>query len=197
MNEAVKIEQRKNVFTNFSDELKEEKIDGKIYLMATPVNEHIDVQENISTIFNNYFRQNKKRCRSRIEARLDFNITNYFRPDVMVFCYDNNKDIPIIVVEVLSISTRDKDLGVKMKKYAQLGIKEYWVVTWEIQSIDIYLLGDDGKYEQYKSYARFTEEDILNEDEGEEDTEEIITEFSPVSIPELKIKLEDVFYFVT
>jgi len=179
-----------------SDDLfKEEKIDGKIYLMATPCDEHIDVQFNICSIFNEYFKRNKKRCRARSEAQLKINWANYFEPDIMVFCFDTNKNIPLIIIEVLSKSTRDRDLGMKMKKYALFGIKEYWIVDWLNLSIDIYILTNEKKYEFYKSYSHFIPKDlsnILSEDEKKE----AVKEFSPVSIPELKILLEDVFYFV-
>jgi len=174
---------------------KEEKIDGKIYLMATPCREHRFIQGNLNTIFNNYFKKKKKRCVSIFEDRLNSDIDNYFEPDVMVFCYDTSKNIPLIVIEVLSSSTRDRDLGIKMKKYAALGIKEYWIVTWETLSIDIYSLSDDKKYEFYKSYAYFAVEDLTHR-LSENEKKEVVTEFSPVSIPDLKILLEDVFYFV-
>ena len=163
--------------------------------MATPCDEHRDVQYNMANIFNDYFRKNKKRCVSRIEAELYIDENNYFEPDIMVFCYNTDKNIPLIVVEVLSNSTRNLDLGKKMKKYAEIGIKEYWIVTWELFTIDIYLLSDDQKYEHYKSYSYFTEEELSRElDEDEKN--EIVKEFSPVSIPEVIVKLEDVFYFV-
>ena len=176
---------------------KEEKIDGQIYLMASPCDEHIDVQGNLNMIFNDYFRKNKKRCISRSEATLYIDENNYFEPDVMVFCYDTNKNIPLIVIEVLSKSTRNLDLGKKMKKYAEIGIKEYWIVDWKNMSVDIYILTDEKKYEFYKSYAYFALSDfsrILSVSENEK--KEAVTEFSPVSMPELTVKLEDVFYFV-
>ena len=182
-------------FKNYSDNyLKEEKIDGKIYLMAAPCREHRDVQGNINTIFNNYFRQHKKRCISRFEDQLDIDNDGYVLPDIMVFCYNNSKNIPLIVIEVLSNSTRERDLGVKMEKYAKLGIKEYWIVTWETLSIDIYLLTDENRYKLYKSYAYFA----LNKPKrrNDETETEAVKEFSPVSMPELTVRLEDVFYFV-
>jgi len=172
---------------------KEEQIDGKIYRMAPPCDEHIDVQGNLNNIFNNYFKQNKKPCRARNDSRLDIDENNYLTPDLKILCRENKSgDIPVMVIEVLSKSTRKRDLTVKMTKYAQLDIKEYWIITWETSSIDIYLLNDGKKYELYKSYVYFSSEmelKGLNEDEKNE----IVKEFSPPAFPELVIKLEDVF----
>jgi len=180
---------------NFSDKyFKIEKIDGKIYMMAPPRDEHIDVQGNLYNIFSNYFKQNKKRCRARFDSRTDIDDEgNYVKPDLKVLCSNNfNKDIPVIVIEVLSKSTRARDLGIKMEKYENLGIKEYWIVTWETLSIDIYLLNDDKQYKLYKSYTLLEPDDDISE-LSEEEQKEFVTEFSPVSFPELIVKLEDVF----
>jgi len=179
---------------NFSDRYpKTEKIDGKIYLMSAPCNEHIDVQMNLANIFTNYFKAKKRRCRARQDAKTNLDEDNYVKPDLQIVCFEKNKDgIPVIVIEILSKSTQKRDLGVKMKQYAELGIKEYWIITWELSSIAIYLLNDDKKYEFYNSYALFTDKEFLHElDENEQ--KEVVTEFSPVSFPELVIKLEDVF----
>jgi len=179
---------------DYNNDIKEEKIDGKIYYMAPPSRKHRNVQYNIANIFNEYFKKNKKRCISIFEDQLDIDNDGYVLPDIMVFCYNNSKDIPLIVIEVLSNSTRERDLGVKMEKYAKLGIKEYWIVTWETLSIDIYLLSDDNRYKLYKSYAYFA----LNKSKrrNDEAEAEAVKEFSPVSVPELTVRLEDVFYFV-
>jgi len=171
---------------------KTEKIDGKIYMMSAPCDEHIDVQANLTYIFMDYFKRNKKKCRARQDAKTNLDEDNYVKPDLKIVCYEkNNEGTTKIVVEVLSKSTRKRDLNDKMKKYAELGIKEYWIITWENMAIDIYLLGDDNKYELYNSYVVFAPEEELDLDEDEKHL--IIKEFSPVSFPELVIKLEDVF----
>jgi len=177
----------------------EEKIDGKIYLMARPSDDHIDVQGNLLVAFNNYFKRNKKKCTARIESQLWINKDNWLVPDLMVFCYNTNKNLPAIVVEILSKWTRNNDLGIKMKKYAELGIKEYWIVDCKNFTIDIYILTDNGVYDKHISYIYYTPDDFCHIPEIREKQEaeiEIIKEFSPVSFPEMTVLLEDVFYFV-
>ncbi|MCL1794701.1 MAG: Uma2 family endonuclease [Oscillospiraceae bacterium] len=176
-----------------------EKLDGKIYLMARPPEEHTDVQYNIANIFNDYFRKNKKKCIARIEAQLDIDNDNYVVPDVMAFCYETNKNIPMVVVEILSKWTRNADLGVKMKKYAAIGIKEYWIVDWMYCIIDIYVLNDDKKYIKYESYTHYRNEDFSKISKIREEQKadiEMTKGFHALSFPEMEISLEDVFYFV-
>jgi len=187
MNEQILIQDNSHIK---GEKYKEEKIDGKIYKMAPPCNEHVDVQNNLNYIFTDYFKQNRKPCRAMSGGGLNIDENNSFEPDLQIKCREkDNGAIPVIVVEILSKSTRKRDLGVKMKKYAQLGIREYWIISWESSSITLYLLGEDGKYEFYDIYSVFTEKDKLEEDI----LKEIVTAFSPVSFPELVVKLEDVF----
>ena len=176
---------------------KTEKIDGKIYLMSAPCDEHIDVQMNLAYIFTDYFKRNKKKCRARQDAKTDIDADSYVKPDLQIVCFEKSNDgIPVIVIEVLSKSTRGRDLNDKMDKYAKLGVKEYWIITWEHMTIDIYLLSDDKKYELYKSYTLFVPEDDLDELDKLEsliEKKDFVKEFSPVTFPELVINLEDVF----
>jgi len=172
------------------EKYKEEKIDGKIYRMAPPCNEHVNVQANLVYIFTDYFKRNKKPCRAMPGGGLYIDESSNFEPDLQIICRENDKSgVPVIVVEVLSKSTQKRDLGVKMKKYEKLGVKEYWIITWEISSLTIYVLDEYGKYDFYDTYSVFTEKEKLEEDI----LKEIVTAFSPVSFPELAVKLEDVF----
>ncbi len=51
---------------------------------------------------------------------------------------------PDLVVEVLSPSTRERDLGVKAHLYARFGVQEYWIVDPEVETLAIYHLTPDG-----------------------------------------------------
>lgn len=56
------------------------------------------------------------------------------KPDVLVIC-DRSRVIrrciygaPDFVVEILSPSTRRKDVTIKLNKYMNAGVREYWVI---------------------------------------------------------------------
>ena len=44
------------------------------------------------------------------------------------------------MVEILSPGERNeyRDKVIKLKLYSRYGVKEYWVVNWQLQSIEIY-----------------------------------------------------------
>lgn len=183
---------------NFSidGKLKKEMIEGQIYLMASACDEHIDVQHNLSRMLNNYFEKNNRKCRARNDSQIYVDEHNFYEPDVKVLCRETKADdIPVIVVEVLSKSTQDRDYGIKMKEYAKLGIGEYWIADWKNCTVAIYLLSEGGSYEHHRTYALYIPEDkeLRNLENPEKTKIEVTAEFSPVAFPDLAISLEKTF----
>ena len=183
------------------DKLKEEKIDGRIYLMARPSRRHIRIQRNIARIFEDYFRRNKRKCEALIEDMLYLENGDYMEPDVMVFCYEdgreNQADVPVIIIEVLSKSSRKRDLGVKMVKYAFLGIREYWVADQYSSALDVYVL-DNGRYrlEITCGVDTASEEEPVRLFMEQLEEKDLVPEFVSEMFDGLTVKAEDVFYSV-
>jgi len=81
------------------------------------------------------------------------------QPDVLVVCDpDKVKDdgihgAPDFVVEVLSDSTANKDLGVKKQMYESRGVREYWIVQPEGATVFQYLLEGE-RYAPLKEYRQ-------------------------------------------
>jgi Uma2 family endonuclease len=88
-----------------------------------------------------------------------FDRYNVVEPDVLFVCQDrldivtdaNVQGPPDIVVEVLSPSTRDRDLGVKVHLYARFGVREYWVMDPDDNALTVFSLTDDG-FRQHGPY---------------------------------------------
>ena len=86
---------------------------------------------------------------------------NVVEPDVLFVCQEhldivtdaNIQGPPDVVVEVLSPSTRDRDLGVKIHLYARFGVREYWTADPDNQSLTLYRLTADG-YQPWGPYTR-------------------------------------------
>ena len=65
---------------------------------------------------------------------------NVVQPDVVVICDRDkvNEDgryegIPTLVVEVLSPSTKSKDMVAKLNLYMKSGVSEYWIVDIKVK----------------------------------------------------------------
>ena len=59
---------------------------------------------------------------------------------------------PDLVVEVLSPSTSRRDLGIKRRRYARFGVREYWLVDPVARSIEVLVLRD-GEFVSLWVYA--------------------------------------------
>ena len=191
-------------FNYIDNPFTEEKIDGKVYLMARPNDKHLLIQDNLLTIFNNYFTGKKKKCRAISEQQIYVNENNYVQPDLLIYCKNNNekknKTVPLIVIEVLSDSTWKKDMTAKMRKYAELGIEEYWTIDPRSQRISIYKL-EKGRYrpepvEVYNYPLNLADDEFSIVPEiREKEQQEVVKEFAPSFFPDLTIALEDIFDF--
>jgi Uma2 family endonuclease len=72
-------------------------------------------------------------------------------PDLLVVC-DFSKieeygcqGPPDVVMEILSPSTEKKDRVLKFQAYQKAGVREYWVVDSDTQSVQVHLL-ENGRY---------------------------------------------------
>lgn len=83
---------------------------------------------------------------------------NDFEPDICFFRKDiadtfSDKTMffpaPDFVVEILSKSTEKNDRGVKFVDYAFHGVKEYWIIDPDDETVEQYLLDEEKKYRLY------------------------------------------------
>lgn len=72
--------------------------------------------------------------------------TNVFQPDIIFISKDRSRIIgekniqgaPDLVVEILSPSTAYYDLKSKRAMYERSGVREYWIVDPQMQTIEVY-----------------------------------------------------------
>lgn len=144
-----------------SSDMRYEFIDGEVYLMTSPTFEHQRVIGEVFSLINLWSRG--KKCKP-VVAPLDVTLIrdeskNIVQPDIVVICDSENIDeqgryngTPSMVLEVLSESTRNKDMIKKLNLYMVSGIKEYWMVNPWNREIYIYsfLAGEISNYRVFK-----------------------------------------------
>ena len=145
-----------------------ELIDGIAYQMTQPTSRHQKVSGALFYNFYGYLID--KTCevyhqpfgvRLPIENEPDEFITNAVLPDIVVVC-DKSKiekfgyrGTPDLIIEILSPSTKRKDLKDKMKLYERAGVKEYWIVDPLNNTLYVYTLQNN----EYRKPHIYTEED--------------------------------------
>ena len=130
-----------------------EYIDGEIYLLTSPKTRHQTALAEVFVVFYNWFQG--KKCRPFV-APYDITLKrnkeniNIVQPDIMVICdleeklNDNDyyMGVPALVVEILSESTRRKDLIKKLDLYMSCDVREYWVVNPMSREVTVYHFED-------------------------------------------------------
>lgn len=127
-------------YLRLPDDQRVELIDGVFYDMAAPTTIHQSIAGFLHKKFLDFVMANKGPCFpfiSPVDVQLDCDDKTVVQPNVLVVCdrtkYKNGRvfGAPDLVIEVLSPSTRRKDMQLKMYKYAGAGVREYWMVDPE------------------------------------------------------------------
>jgi Uma2 family endonuclease len=151
---------------NFEERL--ELIRGRIFKMSpAPAPIHQKIVSNLTGIFYNAFK--KKNCQAYpapFDVRLpiknkkkDNEITTVVQPDLSIICDVSKLDArgccgaPDLIIEILSPGNNKKDLKLKYELYEEAGVPEYWVVFPIEESILVFLLNENNKYNGAITYA--------------------------------------------
>lgn len=111
-----------------------ELIEGIVYMTPSPSREHQMIAYELTGRM--YPIMKKLGCTAVGELDI-IHQGDVLKPDMMVFC-NRDDEIPEIVFEILSPSTRHRDLGIKLVKYEQMGVKEYWIIDPKAKTITIH-----------------------------------------------------------
>lgn len=125
-------------------------VDGVVVAMAPPSQRHSTIQANIVAAIK---RRITPPCRALSEAGLALTATTSVQADAAMTCEpaDSGRLItqPVIIVEVLSPTTRRDDLGVKVPGYQELpSVREIWAVDAERRSVRTWRRLPDGQWLQ-------------------------------------------------
>ncbi|MDO4870169.1 MAG: Uma2 family endonuclease [Bacillota bacterium] len=129
------------------DDGRGELIHGTLYNMASPTVAHQLIQMSLSFYLKRFVTENGGDCLP-LTAPLDVHIHNddytVLQPDIIVLC---NRDLirngkvwgaPDLVIEILSPSTKDRDLYLKLPEYQHAGVREYWIIDPMKQRVIVY-----------------------------------------------------------
>ena len=181
----------------YQEEQRKELIGGTVVMMSPrPSVNHNHIVFNLSLLFGNYLRG--KKCTPFSDGvDLFLDTDNRFVPDFMVVCdpdkieNDGVHGAPDLVVEVLSPSTAKNDRGHKKEVYARCGTREYWIVSPDEKSIEVYRQ-DKGQFRFHDLYSQHP--DWMLAKMSEEERAAVVTHFKCCLFDELEIAIEDIFY---
>ena len=118
-----------------------EILSGELYVTPAPSPLHQRISKRLQRQLEDYFE--RRDLAEVFNAPIDLILTarDVVQPDLLVVADARQisergiEGPPLLVVEILSPSTRDTDSSVKARRYAQLGIPHLWLVDPDAQSV--------------------------------------------------------------
>jgi Uma2 family endonuclease len=130
-----------------------EIINGELFVTRAPHFRHQKTASRIQVCLENW--SERTGLGSSVQAPgLVFTSTDAVIPDLVWAskeCIDRGIDeaghftiAPELVVEILSAGevNQRRDKSVKLKFYSQYGVREYWIVNWQLQTLEVYRRND-------------------------------------------------------
>lgn len=133
---------------DLSPSMKAEFIAGEIVRHSPAKAKHLRVTDKLVRLLSTYV-QGKELGEVFTEKALICLTRNDYEPDVCFFGADKATAFsgetmqfpaPDFIAEVPSDSTAHRDRGVKMDDYALHGVKEYWIIDSDEQTLEQYLI---------------------------------------------------------
>ena len=143
------------------DDERYELINGKLTMVPAPNRKHQRVQARLSRRLGNFTEEHGLGEVYNAPFDVFLSDTDVVEPDLLFvsharedrFTEKNIRGAPDLVVEVLSPSTADNDLGPKRDLYEQHGVLEYWIVDPEAETLAVHRQRD-GRLELAEAFAR-------------------------------------------
>jgi Uma2 family endonuclease len=139
-------------FMSWDESIRAELYDGELRMMANPTTRHQRVLNRINVQLSLFLRG--KPCEvfpAPYGVRLSDREDTVFEPDIIVVCDKTKLDrmmcngAPDLVVEILSPSSVRYDKIRKYDKYREAGVREYWIVDPDKNTLQANILLD-GRY---------------------------------------------------
>lgn len=129
-----------------------ELIDGKFYDMGAPALIHQKILGDLYILFREFADKHALPCEvflSPCDVRLDRDNYTMVQPDLLVFCHEYDihairyEGAPDLVVEILSPSSRSRDMVLKLYKYQSAGVREYWIVDPKFRTVTVHCFEEE------------------------------------------------------
>ncbi|RMH07122.1 MAG: Uma2 family endonuclease [Nitrospirae bacterium] len=125
------------------DRNRYELLEGDLLVTPAPSPLHQRVSKRLQRQLEAYF---ETRALGEVfAAPIDVILTSHdvFQPDLVVARPDQISDRgiegpPLLLVEILSPSTRDQDQRLKARRYGKLGVPHYWLVDPDLLRLECY-----------------------------------------------------------
>jgi len=145
-------------YWNLPDGERAELIDGQLFAMAPPIRIHQRLITKFTRIIDQYIDEHRGSCEvypAPFAVNLNKDDYTWVEPDISVIC-DKNKlsekgcdGAPDWIIEITSPRTQSRDYGIKLYKYRNAGVREYWIVNPASRNVMVYDFDREQTTNQY------------------------------------------------
>jgi Uma2 family endonuclease len=132
-------------YVQLPDDKRYELLEGELFLVPAPNLDHQRILRKLGTAVSTYVE--REHLGEVFYAPCDVLLSdiNVVQPDIIFVSRDrmailteaNIQGPPDLVIEILSPSTGQRDLGIKRTLYSKYGVREYWIVDPENKTISM------------------------------------------------------------
>lgn len=136
------------------DDIRREIIDGEVYVLPTPSITHQRVLKLLVRYLDRHIEERQLGELFFSPCAVILSPHDVFEPDC-IFISNERSDLvehrgiegaPDLCIEVTSPSTRKRDRTLKAERYALLGVREFWIVDPDAETIEVFGR-EEGKYQ--------------------------------------------------
>ena len=137
------------------DGMRHEIIAGVHYVTPSPARRHQRLLGRLYLAIGNFLADYPETGQAYLSPfDTVFSPWDVVEPDLLFVAADqldiltepNIQGAPALVIEILSPSTRKRDMGIKRQLFDRGGVREYWVVDPRVNEVTVYQRAVDGSF---------------------------------------------------
>ncbi len=121
-------------------------------MVPSPTTYHQRISWNLGYALGDFVRSHDLGVIYNAPLDVVFSQEDVAQPDILfiakqkqaIITKENIQGAPDLIIEILSPATAERDKTYKRTLYARYGVKEYWLVDPDKQSIEVLELGENG-----------------------------------------------------
>ncbi len=139
-------------YVQLADDKRYELVEGELFLVPAPNLRHQTIVGKLWTLLHTHAEANHLGKVFLAPCDVVLCEITVVQPDLLFVSSErcgiltdaNVQGAPDLVVEILSPSTRERDLGIKRNLYAKYGVREYWIVNPDAKTVEVLSWTDAG-----------------------------------------------------
>lgn len=156
-------------YLTWADDVRRELYEGFIKLMTPALSTlHQRISRKLVRKIDNFL--DNKKCeiffapsdvrfpkeKNNIDDKQTFTVV---QPDLYVVCDPSKIDLkgclgaPDLIIEIVSKKNASRDVKHKFKIYEEFGVREYWIVQPNDETVTVFILNENSKYQLVAIYA--------------------------------------------